>query len=259
MQRILQRTSIYKFPFLWVEEHTKASSRSDKALVALAGKRTSEVYTQALARATPTSTVFMQPGCRRDPAGEPPDQSYVHRELRLATTPTSKLLMQPGCRRDPAGEPPEQSRDLWELRLACAGAPSWFARHFALWVVAPTVNGDPVPPPLCDADLMHASALAFSCEIVLCRCVGLQAWNRLVEGFNAIHPDAPGQGIPPSLQTRAPGSLSEQSCRRQVAAGKPGMHTKVFQANIVAWGGLFKATKSALQGTEITGRSWGQK
>ena len=41
---------------------------------------------------------------------------------------------------------PEQSRDLWELRLACAGTPSWFATHFALWVVAPTVNGDPVPP-----------------------------------------------------------------------------------------------------------------
>ena len=58
MQRILQRTSIHKFPFLWAEEQTKVSSRSDKALVALAGKRTSEVYTQALARATPTTTAI---------------------------------------------------------------------------------------------------------------------------------------------------------------------------------------------------------
>ena len=47
------------------------TSRSDGALVALAGKRTSEVYTQALARATPATTAFMQPGCRRDHAGEP--------------------------------------------------------------------------------------------------------------------------------------------------------------------------------------------
>ena len=52
--------------FSWAEEQDMlVTSGSDEALLALAGKRTSDLYTQALARPRPTSTLRMQPASSR--------------------------------------------------------------------------------------------------------------------------------------------------------------------------------------------------